>query len=253
MLTAYGATHPGRVRKINEDSWLSEPELGLFVVADGMGGHNAGEVASKLAIEAIRRFVARTSDGDDATWPYGIDPSLSFNANRLKTSVKLANRRVFKASESLDDYSGMGTTGVVVLIDQGRMNYASVGDSRIYSCQGGRLQQLTADDSWISEVLARDPGVDPASLRDHPMRNVLTSVIGVREALDVKVAERALSPGEIVMLCCDGLHGALPADAIQAILAGGGTPDALARRLVDAALEGPATDNITAVVVRYDP
>src|SRR5437660_1222821 len=98
MLTAHGVTHQGRVRKVNEDSCFADVELGLFVVADGMGGHNAGEVASTLAVEAIRRFISRTNDGRDATWPYGIDPDLSFNANRVSTSLKLANRRVFKAS-----------------------------------------------------------------------------------------------------------------------------------------------------------
>jgi PPM family protein phosphatase len=253
MLTAQGVTHLGHVRKINEDSWLGELDLGLFVVADGMGGHNAGEIASTLAVEAIRGFLARTANDDDVTWPYGIDPKLSFNANRLATALKLANRRVFKASENRDEYTGMGTTGVVVLIDDGWLIYASVGDSRIYSFLAGRLQQLTSDDSWVSEVLAREPSVDQASLRHHPMRNVLTNVIGARESLDVTVTERALTDGELLLLCSDGLHSAVDARIMEAILASGSSTDALAEQLVQAALQGPADDNITALVVRYDP
>ena len=141
MLTVHGVTHPGRVRKINEDSWLGDIDLGVFVVADGMGGHNAGEIASKLAIESVRGFLLRTSDSDDCTWPYGIDPTLSFNANRLMTSLKLANHCVFKVGESRDEYTGMGTTAVAVVISHGRLIYSGVGDSRIYSFVEGRLQQ----------------------------------------------------------------------------------------------------------------
>ena len=133
MFTAHGVTHAGRVRKVNEDSLLTEPGLGLFVVADGMGGHNAGEVASKLAVEAIRGFLERSRNGEDFTWPYGLNPSLSFLANRLMTATKLANRRVVKAGESRDEYTGLGTTVVVALIEDGQLAYTGVGDSRIYS------------------------------------------------------------------------------------------------------------------------
>jgi protein phosphatase len=252
MLTAHGATHPGRVRKINEDSWLSDVDLGVFVVADGMGGHNAGEVASKLAVEAVQGFLVRTRDGDDCTWPYGIDPKLSLNANRLMTSLKLANRRVFKVGEDQDDYAGMGTTAVAVLVDCDRLIYAGVGDSRIYSFVEGRLQQLTTDDSWIVEVLAREPGMDQTSLLHHPLRNVLTNVIGARGTIEVTVTERPLRDGELLLLCSDGLHGAVDSKTIEGILASGSSVDGIAERLVQAALQGAANDNITALVVRYD-
>lgn len=252
MLTAHGATHPGRVRKINEDSWLCDVDLGVFVVADGMGGHNAGEVASKLAVEAVQGFLVRARDGDDCTWPYGIDPKLSLNANRLMTSLKLANRRVFKVGENRDDYAGMGTTAVAVLVDRDRLIYASVGDSRIYSFVEGRLQQLTTDDSWISEVLAREPGMDETALLHHPMRNVLTNVIGARGSIEIIVTERPLRDGELLLLSSDGLHGAVESKTIEGILASGSPVDVIAERLVQAALQGTASDNITALVVRYD-
>jgi serine/threonine protein phosphatase PrpC len=252
MLTAHGATHPGRVRKINEDSWFCDTDLGVFVVADGMGGHSAGEVASKLAVEAVQGFLVRSRDGEDCTWPYGIDPKLSLNGNRLMTSLKLANRRVFKAGENRDEYTGMGTTTVAVLIDRNRLTYAGVGDSRIYSFVEGRLQQLTTDDSWISEVLARDPGIDKTALLHHPMRNVLTKVIGACAAIEVPVTERPLRDGELLLLCSDGLHGFVDFKTIEGILASGSSINVIAEQLVQATLQGAASDNITALVVRYD-
>src|SRR5437868_1752383 len=115
-VTAHGVTHPGRVRTENEDALLCDGDLGLFLVADGMGGHNAGEVASRLAVEAIKGFLTMSRDGDGFTWPFGLNPALSFNGNRLMTSIRLANRRVFKVGESRDDYTGLGTTVVAALI-----------------------------------------------------------------------------------------------------------------------------------------
>jgi protein phosphatase len=252
MLTAHGVSHPGRVRSKNEDAWLSDLELGLFMVADGMGGQNAGEVASSLAVDAIRSFVARTRQDDAVTWPFGVDPSLSLGANRVLTALKLANARVFESGESVEEQNGMGTTAVVVLIEQSRLIYAGVGDSRIYSCIDGELRQLTSDDSWVSQILAHQSDVDRALLREHPMRNVLTKVIGPKETIELTVEERPLDEGEVLLLCSDGLHGAVGDAAIGSILASGADVVMMAERLVAAALEGPASDNITALVIRRE-
>lgn len=251
MLTAHGVSHPGRVRKINEDALLYEAEIGLFLVADGMGGHNAGEVASKLAIEAVRGFMVRTRGGDDFIWPYGINPHLSFDANRLMTALKLANRRVFKAGESHDEYTGMGTTVVAGLVENGQLIFSGVGDSRIYSFLEGRLTQLTQDDSWVATVLGRELGMADASLADHPMRHVLTNVIGAREQTEIEVDERPLTDGETLLLCSDGLHGALDDKTIEGFMASQTDAAALAEQLVQAALERDGSDNITALVVTY--
>jgi serine/threonine protein phosphatase PrpC len=249
-IIAHGISHRGKVRSVNEDRWIGDTDHGFFVVADGMGGHNAGEVASALAVEAIRNFLTLTHARDEVTWPYGLDPRLSFNGNRLHTSIKLANRRVFKVSESRDEYSGMGTTTVALLLDHDRLTYASIGDSRLYSFAGDRLQQLTRDDSWVTEILARDPGLDRACLANHPMRNVLTNVIGARDLVEVVVTERAIIPGELLLLSSDGLHGSVGDEAIAAILAEGTSVVARTERLVAQALAGAAADNITAVVVQ---
>jgi protein phosphatase len=249
MITAAGATHPGRVRSVNEDALLCDEEAGLFVVADGMGGHSAGEVASTLALETIRTFLTRTRDGENVTWPYGIDPTLSFDSNRLLTAVKLANRRVFKAGEGREDYTGMGTTVVAALLSGDRLIFISVGDSRLYTLTAGELVQLTEDDTWIKLT----NGLDPAVVAKHPMRHVLTNVIGARDQVECRVVERVLGTVETLLLCTDGLHGLIDAATIAAVLRAADPPAVLAERLIEAALERGGGDNITVLVMRYQP
>ena len=252
MVNAHSATHPGKVRNTNEDCCLADLDLGCFVVADGMGGHNAGEVASRLAVDAIRGFLMLTRGGESVTWPYGLDPELSFDGNRLLTSLKLANRRVFKASESRDEFTGMGTTAVALLIDGDHAIYSSVGDSRLYCYLDNRLEQLTRDDSWVAEILAREPDLDEAYFARHPMRHVLTNVIGARDTIDVQVRERAFVPGERLLLCSDGLYRELGDRTIAAILSERSPVASIAEKLVETALRGAASDNITAVVIGCD-
>lgn len=252
MVTVHGVTHPGKLRNINEDCCLVDVDLGFFVVADGMGGHNAGEVASRLAVDAIRGFLMLTRGGEAVTWPYGLDPQLSFDGNRLLTSLKLANRRVFKASEGRDEFTGMGTTAVALLVDGDHAIYSSVGDSRLYSYRDHRLEQLTRDDSWVAEILAREPGLDETYLSRHPMRHVLTNVIGARDTMEVQVRERTLLPGERLLLCSDGLYRELGDATIASILSEGSPVASVAERLVETALGGAAADNITAVLIECD-
>ncbi len=252
ILTAHGVSHPGRVRKTNEDAVLSDPALGLFIVADGMGGHNAGEVASRLAVEAIKGFLARSAGGDDFTWPYGIDPQLSFQGNRLMTAIRLANRRVFKAGESRDEYTGLGTTVVAAVIDDGLLTFSGVGDSRIYVYANGQLEQITQDDSWVATVLAREPGMQE-SLATHPMRHVLTNVLGAREHIELEVGERPVAGGERLLFCSDGLHGALDDAALAGVLSSDQSAEAMADALVRTALERDGGDNISGLVVHVGP
>lgn len=252
-LTAHGVTDPGRVRKNNEDALFFDADLGLFLVADGMGGHNAGEVASALAVESIRGFLVRSKPGDDFTWPYGIDPTLSFLGNRLSTAIKLANRRVFKAGESQDSYTGLGTTVVAMAVEEDQCVFSGVGDSRLYLWSEGRLEQLTRDDSWVATVLAREPAMDEAALASHPMRHVLTNVIGAREPLEMDVHERTLRGGERFLLCSDGLHGVLDDPELEQVLCSStATPEAMAADLIRQALARHAQDNVTALVVACD-
>lgn len=250
MLTAHGVTHAGRVRKTNEDAWLCEPDAGLFVVADGMGGHNAGEVASQLAVDAIKGFLERSRGGEDFTWPYGLDPALSFQGNRLMTAIKLANRRVFKAGESREDYTGLGTTVVVAMIHDGTLTFCGVGDSRLYVHANGKLEQLTQDDTWTATVLARGLGKDQKAFSEHPLRHVLTNVLGARAQIETRVSERSASGEVALLLCSDGLHGALDDATIAQVLGEGRDARATADELLRLALGREAKDNITALVVR---
>lgn len=250
MQTAHGVTHIGHVRKTNEDTLVVDPDIGLYLVADGLGWHAAGGVASRLTAETIRSFIARSLDGGKCTWPYGIDPDASFAANRLRTALQLANRRVFRAGESRDDYTGMGSTVVAALLEGDHMVYAGVGDSRIYSLAQSGVEQLTSDDSWVATVLARDPEFDEAAIAEHPMRHVLTSAVGARDDIDFDVGERTLAPGETVLLSSDGLHGALDAQTLTALMGSDDEVAVITQRLVDGALERDASDNITALLLR---
>lgn len=251
MLAAHGATHVGAIRQTNEDAFCADAARGVFIVADGMGGHNAGEVASRLAVDTVREFLERTRDDEDATWPYGFDPALSLDGNRLVTAIKLANRRIFEAGAARDGYSGMGTTTVAAIVTGGHATFANVGDSRLYLFSGGRLEQLTRDDSWAVEVLARDPAMTPEAIARNPMRHLLTNVVGAREAITVTAAARRLSAGDLLLLCSDGLHGAVPDSVVAEALAASGDLAATVEGLIEQALARGGRDNITAVLVQY--
>jgi protein phosphatase len=249
MLSAHGETDVGRRRKINEDSIFVAD--GLLVVCDGMGGHQAGEVASALAVETIARFVQRTDEDRELTWPFGFDPRQSFNANRLRTAVKLANRAVFKHANSGDAYTGMGTTVAAALISPGqpRMTYSNVGDSRVYLIRGGAILQLTHDDSWAN--LARLGGAED-DLTATGMKNVLTKALGAREEVDFEVIDQDLQPGDIVLLCSDGLTNMVSdADMLRLVAVGVADMPATCRELVAMANAAGGRDNVSVILAHY--
>ncbi|MPY91095.1 MAG: SpoIIE family protein phosphatase [Luteitalea sp.] len=252
MLEAHGVTHQGLVRPTNEDGLVHDADLGLFVVADGMGGHSAGEVASRLALESVHTFIRRTKDDEEFTWPFGVDLRLSFDANRVRTALRLANRRAFQVSESGAEFAGMGTTLVTVLITGSRLTYAAVGDSRLYSVRDRALSRLTEDDSWIATLRAREPDLDEEQLKRHPLRHVITKAIGMLADTDVEIHERTLIAGEVLLLCTDGLHDMVSDREIQEVLAERASLQASADRLLAQALERGGRDNVTALLVRYD-
>jgi protein phosphatase len=249
LMQSFGVTDRGTVRPINEDRYVADEDLGLLVVADGMGGHQAGEVASQAAVEAIVTFIRRTADDGECTWPFGIDPTLTFNGNRLRTAIAIANRRVFRLSESQDEFTGMGTTIASALFAEGRAVVGHAGDSRVYHWSGGRLVRLTADDTWAASLLATHTA-DAESIKHHPMRNVLTNVVGVREDATIHLQEYALEPGDVLLLSSDGLHGSIDDEAIAAVLQRHPLPDVPAV-LVKLALDNGSRDNVTALVGRY--
>ena len=250
VLHAAASTDAGPVRRTNEDKFLLAHELSLFAVADGMGGHHAGEVASKLALESLAGFIRRSLDDADCSWPYGIEPNLSMAGNRLHTAISLANRRVFREAESHDDYTGMGSTVAAVLCVGAVAVVGHVGDSRAYLFRGSTLSQLTQDDTWAVAMLAENPD-GPANLASHPFKHVLTNVLGSKERTTVHIAEHAMAPGDRLVLCSDGLHGVLTNDALQTLLVNLAARDGedTAITLVREALARGTRDNVTAIVV----
>lgn len=234
-LAAHGVTHSGR-RRTNEDSMLVDESLGLFVVADGMGGHNAGEVASAVAVRTLHDFIGQAEGASEET---------------LMRGFVVANDEVLAMAATEPDYVGMGTTVVAAVIRGAQLIFGNVGDSRIYCWHAGVLTQLTHDDSWVSRVLPTTIRTAEEAQR-HPMRHVLTKVVGLREDMEPSVGTHAFAQGDVLVLCSDGLHGALPdqrlADTIRSV---SGVKE-IAQRLVDQALKAGATDNITVVVVRQE-
>jgi protein phosphatase len=243
---AFGLSETGPVRHLNEDCFVSAEDLRLFVVADGMGGHAAGEVAARIAVESIQNFIRRSHETTDFSWPYGIDPTLSYEANRVKTAVSLANRRINKLAEDHDDYLGMGTTVVCALLSDGHLIAAHVGDSRLYISNENELIQLTQDDSWAAIIL----GSNEVTSGPHATRHVLTNVLGARPDTEVHLLERQLSGSETLLLCSDGLHGSVPHETLRGVMASNKDLPGLAQSLISTALECGSRDNITALVVR---
>jgi len=251
MIEAYGRSDVGRRRKINEDSFLVSPESRLYAVCDGMGGHNAGEVASRMAIETLAAFVEKSEVEKEITWPWGLDANLSFDANRLKTAIRLANARVFQAAGNREDLTGMGTTVVAAIVSGRLLTVSSAGDSRCYLVHDAQLRQLTRDDSWVSAALGEGI-LNSDDVEHHPLRNVITKAVGARDAIDVDVLEHALQPGDVVMLCSDGLTGMINDHEIARIIGRGEGPlEEATLRLVDAANEAGGRDNVSVVLLRY--
>ena len=252
MVSSFGVSHAGPVRQTNEDCFLSDQDLSLFVVADGMGGHAAGEVASRVAIEAIDNFIRRSSDSEDFSWPCGIDGTLTFDGNRLRTAIYLANRRVFRLAEGDDDYTGMGSTVVCALIRDSHLTVGHVGDSRLYLLSNGVLTAQTRDDTWAATILGGlGQADDPGAIARHPMKHVLTNVLGAREQADIHILERELQDGDMLLLCSDGIHNVLDDPTLSRLMAGDTPVDVVANSMIEAAIERRTRDNVTAIVLRY--
>jgi protein phosphatase len=245
-IEAFGLSEIGPVRPINEDCFISAEDLQLFVVADGMGGDAAGEMAARVAAESIERFIRRSQETTDFSWPYGIDAKLSYEGNRLKTAVNLGNRRIHRLAENHDDYLGMGTTVVCVLLAGRQMIVAHVGDSRLYVFADGTLTQVTEDDSWAATVL----GSRDARQGRHATRHVLTNVLGARSDTEVHLAELDMVGTETLLLCSDGLHGSVSGEVLHQVLSSEQPLPELVHALITTALDHGSRDNITALVVR---
>lgn len=251
MLRAYGITDKGRVRPQNEDCFGVDLGLRLCVVADGMGGHNAGEVAASMAVEVVISSIRTASI--EAAWPFGFDPSVSATGNLLGSSIHLANKQIYDLATATPDYSGMGTTIVAIVERDGILSIAHAGDSRLYIYDRNGLTPITEDDSWIAAVLSKDPQIDQATLKSHPMRHALTNVVGSRPKMTVNLKDLPLKGGERMILTSDGVHGVVEPPQFTQILSKGGDLQTVATTLMNAALTNGSRDNVTVVIADYEP
>jgi protein phosphatase len=246
------ASHPGLRREENEDSYSKRDDLALYLVADGMGGHAAGEIASKIAVDTIESFINDTHDADpNRTWPFPYDTALTLNGNRLKAAFRLANRKIGAAMDANDTLRGMATTAAAILLGREKPVVAHVGDSRIYLWRDNKLQQVTDDHSWVSEQV-RAGVMTEADARRHPWRNVVTRALAGGEDPEVDIAELDLRKGDRVMICSDGLSSVVPRETLEAILGRGDDLDSTCATLIDAANKAGGPDNITVALLSVD-
>jgi len=250
MIQYCGRTDVGRRRARNEDAILVSD--GILVVCDGMGGHQAGDVASRIAVDTIEAFISRSEADPELTWPYGFDPSASLDANRIRTAIKLANRAIYTRAAAEDEYAGMGTTVAAVLVGRAEetlFTYGHVGDSRVYLIRGGRILQLTRDDS-----LANSAWADADTSVGTVMKNVLTKALGVRPEVEFDVVAHDLLAGDIVLLCSDGLTNMLEDQTILEIVSRDDEHlEKTCDELVATANARGGRDNISVLLIRYRP
>jgi len=203
------ATDKGLRRSTNEDNLLVRGDIGLFVVADGMGGHAAGEVASQVAVEGIAAFVEATvTVSPDQTWPVPFDARESLNATRLRAGFCMANGRLASQIASSRELRGMATTAVAVLVEDAAVTLAHVGDSRAYRMRRGAISRLTRDHSWVEEQIQAGT-LTEAAARRHPWRNVVTRALSGAADLDIEIQELRMEPGDRLLLCTDGIFSVL--------------------------------------------
>jgi serine/threonine protein phosphatase PrpC len=247
-LKAVGLSDVGRQRQHNEDTFLVAEKL--YLVADGMGGHAAGEIASRIAVDSISEFILHTKE-DDGTWPHAYDEHFRKTTNRLMAAVRLANTRVLEAMRKDARLRGMGTTVVACLADDDYIAVAHVGDSRAYLIRDGQLSRLTNDHSWVFEQVQAGM-LTEAEAEKHPLRNVITRALGGALQVNPDASEFEAKKGDVVLLCSDGLTGMVPEDEILRLVTQSDDLDAACQQLIDRANEAGGLDNVTAILVKTE-
>ena len=249
MLEAYGRTDVGPVREHNEDSMLVDLENAVFVVADGMGGHAAGEVASAMAADTVRRTLVGAADPDETRLvrDHSAEDPADVLRERLRYAMNQASIAIRRSSEENPEQRGMGTTVVVLVVDGDRAHLAHVGDSRAYLFRDGKLVRLTRDHTVVQQEI--DAGrLTPELARLLPHKHILTQSVGFHGPVEPDTTTRAIEPGDVFILCSDGMTDPLDDDALEEIIAD--TPvDLLADKLVEEALKAGTEDNVTVVAV----
>lgn len=245
----FGKTDVGKVRTNNEDHFLVDEEIGLLLVADGMGGHNAGEVASKMAVDVIRDSMRRAILNGQKTIIGKIDPQFSERANQLASSVRLANQFIYESARNKPQHQGMGTTLDSALLQKNKISIAHVGDSRVYLVREKQLHQLTQDHSLVADQVRQGILKKEEAEKSH-LKNILTRALGVDENTEIDLVEIDGYPGDILVACTDGLNKMVPDDEILKTVLEMQIPKMIAEHLIDLANVAGGVDNTTVVVAQ---
>jgi len=245
-----GLTDVGRQRKHNEDSVLLRPEHNLFAVADGMGGHNAGDVASRIVAQSLGEYFDATGNGAPVELPAEYS-ALSADAKRLAAGVRKANHTVNHISNTQQQHHGMGSTVVAIHLSDDMVHIAHVGDSRCYRVRDGQIQQMTRDHSLINDALEMKPDLTKEELSRLP-KNIITRALGMKDVVKVDVKSEPLLLGDTFLLCSDGLTGMVPPEQILEVITLTEDPDEACELLIAEANDAGGTDNISAIIVRFE-
>ncbi|HET9954778.1 MAG TPA: Stp1/IreP family PP2C-type Ser/Thr phosphatase [Polyangiaceae bacterium] len=245
-----GQTDVGRKRSHNEDNFAIMAEYGLYVVADGMGGHASGEIASKMAVDTLHEFFARTADDPERTWPYKMDRTRGYEENRLVTGIKLCNLRIYEQAQRNSKQRGMGTTLVALFAVEDGVYIAHVGDSRVYRVRERQIEQLTEDHSLLNDY-KKMKRLTEEEIANFPHKNVIVRALGMKDSVKVDTRFEAPRSGDVMLLCSDGLCGPVSDERLlQIILSSRDLPTAT-QRLIETANENGGPDNITCVLARW--
>jgi protein phosphatase len=249
-LTAFAITHPGQQRSQNEDTFGLYTADRLFVVADGMGGHKAGEVASQLAVDELSAFFRSYHQDPRQSWPYPVERKHSLGANLVRVGIKVANDKIRAAAEADRTRARMACTLVALAIGDAQLSVAHAGDARAYRLRGGEIKRLTTDHSLLAEMIAARPGMTEAEMAAFQHRNIVTKALGSKPEIEPAVYVSTFQPGDLFLLCSDGLWTVVRDDQIAGILSTTDDLEAGCQLLVDAANGAGGPDNITVLLAR---
>ncbi|MBU1239680.1 Stp1/IreP family PP2C-type Ser/Thr phosphatase [Myxococcota bacterium] len=245
-------TDVGMKRTHNEDYFSLLEEEQLFIVCDGMGGHASGEVASKMAAESVTEFYKYSRNDKDATWPYKMDATKSYAENRLVCATRLANFKIFQSQATEVKFKGMGTTIVSIQVLGDTLLMAHVGDSRGYRCREGKFEQVTVDHSLLEEYKQAKKGITEEELANFPHKNVITRALGMREQVQVDIQKVKVEPGDLYLLCSDGLSGMITDPGMEKLINEESNLEKLITNLINTANENGGTDNITCIILKFE-
>jgi protein phosphatase len=247
-----GDTNVGMKRDHNEDSFFLPVNERLAIVADGMGGHASGEVASRMAVDAIVGYFRETESEQQITWPFKVDRGHNQDVNRMTTAIKLANLRIFEEAERKPECHGMGTTVVAALFLDDVLVIGHVGDSRLYRVREGAIDQITEDHSLLNDYV-RMKRLSESEIAAFPHKNVIVRALGMKASIEVDIFIEQPRLGDLYVLCSDGLSGMISDTEIGGLAVEEGDLDKLCERLIATANENGGVDNITVVCARLEP